>query len=128
MSRRAAAPTMPHIRLSLFLGRLPRRHGNLPRARHGELIGRRVFADRGTRADVRAARNAHGGHQGRVRADKAVVLDDGAALGSAVVVARNGARAYVHAGADVGIADVGEVVRLRALADAARFDLDEIAY
>src|SRR3954463_3539434 len=127
MSRREAAPTMPHIRLPLFLRWLPRGHGHLPRARHGELVRRRVLADRGARADVGAARNAHRGDQRGVGADEAVVLDDGTALGGAVVVAGDGTRADVHLGSDVGIADIAEMVRLRAFADAARLDLDEVA-
>src|SRR3954468_6719203 len=116
MSRREAAPTMPHIRLPLFPRWLPRGYGHLPRAGHGELVRRRVLADRRARADVGAARNAHRGDQRGVRADEAVVLDDGAALGGTVVVAGNGARADVHLGSDVGIADIAEMVRLRAFA------------
>src|SRR5678815_5469876 len=112
MSRREAAPTMPHIRLPLFLRWLPGGHGHLARARHGELVRRRVLADRRARADVGAARNAHRCDQRGVGADEAVVLDDGAALGGAVVVARDGARADVYLGPDVGIADVAEMCLL----------------
>src|SRR6185369_4652384 len=127
MSRREAAPTIPHIRLPLFLRWLPRRHRHLPGTRHGELVRRRVLADRRAGADVGAARDAHRGDQRGVGADEAVVLDDGAALGGAVVVAGDGAGTDVHLGADVGIADVAEMVRLRAPADAARLHLDEVA-
>ena len=48
-------------------------------------------------------------------------------LFGAVVVAGDGAGADVDVGADLGVADIGEVVGLRALADAARLDLDEVA-
>src|SRR5690349_5702074 len=96
MSRRAAAPTMPHIALALLL-RLPARQRHLLRARHGELAGGRVLADRGTRADVGALRDPHRRDQRRVRADEALVLDHRAVLRGAVVVAGDGARADVHA-------------------------------
>src|SRR2546423_15624190 len=101
MSRRAAAPTMPHM-LALLLRRLPGRHGNLARARDRELAGGRVLVDGGAGADVRAARDAHRRDQRGVGADEAVVLDDGAVLRRAVVVAGDGARADVHPAADLG--------------------------
>src|SRR6185503_18699895 len=88
MSRRAAAPTMPHMSLAFLLFRLlwrrPAGDRRLPRARDRQLAGGRVLVD------------------GRAGAD-------------------------VDVGADLGVADVGEVVGLRALADAARLHLDEIA-
>src|SRR5258708_35889870 len=127
MSRRAAAPTMPHISLALLLRWLPGRDRHLLRAREGELPGRRVLVDRRARADVRAPRDAHGRDQGRIRADEALVLDHRAVLGDAVVVAGDGSGADIHARADLRIADIGEVVRLRARADAARLHPHAIA-
>ncbi|MNQ79185.1 hypothetical protein D3C85_941190 [compost metagenome] len=46
----------------------------------------------------------------------------------AVVVAGDRARAHVHAGADVGVADIGQVVRLAVFAQHALLDLDKIAH
>src|SRR5690606_21920120 len=60
-------------------------------------------------------------------ADKAFVLDDRAMLQGAVVVAGDGSGANVDALSDFGIADIGEVVGLRATAEPARLDLDEVA-
>src|SRR6185503_12550023 len=127
MSRRAAAPTMPHIALVLLPRRLPAGQRHLLGARHRQLPGRRVLADGRAGADVRAARDAHRRDQRRVRADEAFVLDHGAVLLGAVVVAGDGAGADVDARADLGVADVGEVVGLRARTEAARLDLDEVA-
>src|SRR5262245_35872442 len=128
MSRRAAAPTMPHMDLGLLPGLgLPARDRHLARARHGELPGGRVLADGGSRADIGAARDAHRRDQRRVRADEALVLDHGAVLRYAVVVAGDRSRADVDARAHLGVADVGEMVGLGAGADTARLDLDEVA-
>src|SRR5713226_8684329 len=52
MSRRAAAPTMPHMALALLPGGLPGRDRHLPGARHRQLPGRRVLADGRARADI----------------------------------------------------------------------------
>src|SRR5947208_10738123 len=127
MSRRAAAPTMPHM-ISAFLSRwFPGRDRHLPGARHGELSRRRVLADGRAGADIGAARDAHRRHQRRVRADEAVVLDHRAVLRRAVVVASDGSSTHVHAATDLGVADVREVVGLGAGAEAARLDLDEVS-
>src|SRR5258708_33971119 len=127
MSRRAAAATMPHMLGLLFRRRLPRRDGNLPRARHGQLAGGGVLVDRGPGADIGAAGDAQRRHERRVGADEAVVLDHGAVLRRAVVVAGDGAGADVDALAELGVADIGEMVRLRGGAEAAGLHLDEIA-
>src|SRR5437016_2867825 len=127
MSRRAAAPTMPHMNSAFLSRRFPGRDRHLPGARHGELPRGRVLADGRGGADVGAARDAHRRHQRRVRADEAVVLDHRAVLCRAVVVAGDGARADVDGVADLGVANVREMVRLGAGAEAARLDLDEVA-
>ena len=59
--------------------------------------------------------------------DQYVVLDHGAVLVHAVVVARDGAGADIHVASYAGVAHVGEMVGLRAHADVGRFDFDEIA-
>ncbi len=51
----------------------------------------------------------------------------GAVLGGAVVVAGDGAGADVAAGADAGIAEIGQVVGLGAGAEVGRLQLDEVA-
>src|SRR5882672_1943773 len=127
MSRRAAAPTMPHIGSGLLLRRFPGRDRHLAAARQRELSRRRVLGDRRARADIGAARDAHRGDQGRIGADEAVVLDYRAVLGDAVVIAGDGAGADVDALAELRVANVAQVVRLRLWAEAARLHLDEVA-
>src|SRR5438045_160217 len=90
MSRRAAAPTMPHMSALLFLLRLPGRDRDLAAACQRELPCRRVLGDRGPGANIRAAGDAHRRDERRVRADEAIVLDHGAILRDAVVIARDG--------------------------------------
>src|SRR5438445_610084 len=127
MSRRAAAPTMPHMISVLPSRRLPGRDRHLPGARHGELSRRGVLADGRAGADIGAARDAHRRYQRRVRADEAIVLDHRTVLRSAVVVAGDGSSTHGHAATDLGVPDVREVVGLGAGAEAARFDLDEVS-
>src|SRR5690606_16300805 len=93
----------------------------------GQLPGWRILADRRAGADVRATRNADRCDERRVRSDEAFVLDYGAMLGRAVVVARDRPGPDVHASAHLGIADIGEMVRLGAGPETARLDLDEVA-
>src|SRR6185369_4876450 len=66
-------------------------------------------------------------HQLDVRPDEDVVLDHGAMLVYAVVVAGNGAGANIHVAADARVAHVGEMVGFRTDADVGGFDFDEIA-
>src|ERR671935_125218 len=113
-------------RLAL-LRRLPSGDGNLPRARHRELPGRRVLVDGGAGADIRALRHAYRRNQRRVGADEAVVLDDRTVLRRPVVVAGDGAGADVDARAELGVADVRKMVRLGRATQSAGFDFDEIA-
>ena len=54
-------------------------------------------------------------------------LDHGAVLVGAVIVGRDAAGAVVDALADIGIAQIGQVVRLRAVSHDRVLDLDEVA-
>src|SRR5512145_3118490 len=112
MSRRATAPTIPHMGSGLFPARLPGRNGNLPCARHGKLVCGRVLVDGRAGADVGAARDAHRRDQRGVRADEAVVLDHRAMLGRTVVVTGDRPGADVHARPDLAVAQIREVIRL----------------
>src|SRR5216683_877158 len=119
MSRRATAPTMPHM-ISAFLSRrFPGRDRHLPGTRHGELSRRRVLADgragaEAARLDLHEVSNMHvlrqagAGPQPRKRTDAATHADFG------VVEMREGE--HLGAGAD---ADVFE--------HAVRSDADVIA-
>src|SRR5439155_3998513 len=59
--------------------------------------------------------------------DEGAVFDDGLVLVHAVVVAGDGPAADVDLGADVGVAEIAEMIRLRAAAEARLFRLDEVA-
>ena len=90
-----------------LLRRLPSGDGNLPRARQRELPGGRVFVDGRACADIRALCKAYRRHQRGVRADEAVILDHGAVLRRAVIVAGDGAGADVDPRAELGVANIG---------------------
>src|SRR5712692_8028082 len=127
--RLAIAPTMPHMNSTLLLFRGPRPPGNgrLLRPGEGELSGRRVLGERGSGAERGALAHPHGRDKLGVRADEDVVLDDRAVLVCPVVVAGDRAGADIDVFSDLAVADVGKVIRLGALTDAARLDLDEVA-
>src|SRR5687768_17976111 len=80
----------------------------------GQAARRYVLADRGARADGGARAHGDGGDQLHVGADVHIVLDHGAMLVRAVVVAGDGTGADVDVAPDGGVAHVGEVVRLAA--------------
>src|ERR1035441_2309876 len=85
------------------------------------------MGDAGAGANVRALANADGRNQGGVRADEHSVANGGGVLVHAVVVAGDDARADVYAVADDGIAEIGEMVGLRAAAQSGLLGLTEIA-
>src|SRR5215510_8872421 len=112
---------------SLLLRTLPRGNGELSHPRDRELAGWCVLGERGPGGERRAAPYAHRRDQLGIRTDEDIVLDDRPVLVRAVIIARDRAGADVDPAADRRIADVGQVVRLRAGADLARLDLDEVA-
>src|SRR5690606_1509594 len=87
----------------------PARHGQLPR--RGIVRDDRARPDRGVLAD-RYRRD-----QRRVRADEGAVADHGAMLVGPVVIAGDGAGADVDVTPDAGVADVGQMIDLAALAE-----------
>ena len=76
--------------------------------------GRHVFRDRRAGADVGALADSHRRNQLRIAADERAVLDDRLVLVLAVVVADDRARPDVDVGADRGVAEIGQMVGLRA--------------
>ena len=101
--------------------------GHLAAAAEGESIGRDVFGDAGAGGDVGTVADGDGSDEGGVRADEGAVADGGEVFVDAVVVAGDGARADVDAGADDGVAEVGEVVGLGAFAERDLLGFDEVA-
>src|SRR6266498_1345017 len=84
----------------------------------GKGVGRDVLGDRRTGGRLSPVTDRQGGNQHGIRSDEGAVADAGAVLLDPVVVHEHGAGADVHPGADVGVADVGEVRHLGAGADA----------
>src|SRR5215472_4582097 len=109
--RLATAPTMPHT----F------------RPGQRQLAGRCIAGERRARSQGGAATDTDRRDQLGIRADKHVVLYHGAVLVRAVVVAHDCARTDVNVLPDLAVADIGQMVGLGALADAARLHFDEIA-
>src|SRR5581483_9178341 len=89
--------------------------------------GRHVPGDDRAGADIGAVADFHRRNQRRVRADERALADVGVVFRGAIVIARDRSRAHVRAGPDTRIADVGEMVRLRASLDFRSLHLDEIA-
>src|SRR5208337_3279570 len=87
---------------------------------------RHIFGDAASGRDVSAASNPYRRHQRRVAADEHSILDDRLVLVHAVVVAGDGARAYVHAFTDFRVAQIAEVIRLRTLAQLDFLGLDKV--
>ena len=96
-------------------------------ARDRQRIRRHVAGDDAAGGDDRAVADRDRRHQRRVRADKRALADNRAELVKAVVIAGDRAGADIGAGADVAVAEIGEVVGLGPGAEPGRLDLDEIA-
>ncbi len=86
-----------------------------------------VAGDHRTRADDRAVADRDRRHQSGVRTDEGARADDRAILPEPVVIAGDGAGADVGLRPDRGVADVGQMIDLRPIADLGFLELDEIA-
>ena len=104
-----------------------RRLGNHVRARLYERPGATSWVTTAPAPVSAPSPSSTGATRRRVDARVHAVADLGAVLVHAVVVRGDRARAEVRAGADVGVADVGEVRHLGALADLGVLGLDERA-
>src|SRR4029453_11501172 len=131
-SRGPTYPTIPHIALpsSAVAGAetlhpaLDEREG---RPAHGERARRHVPPHRRAGGDVHVVRHRYRGDELRVAADEHPRADAREMLLEAVVVARYGASADVAVGADLAVAQIGEVIGLRAGAQHRLLGLDEVA-
>src|SRR6185312_6878944 len=92
-----------------------------------ERARRHLVGDDRAGPDPGVVADRHGRDERGVDAAVDPFADRRAVLAAAVVVGGDRARAEVRAGADLGVADVGEVRHLRALADLRVLDLDERA-
>src|SRR5215471_17829909 len=89
---------------------------DLPRAPQGERIRGNVVGDARSRTDVSSLPELHRRHQGRVAADEHAVLDHRRVFVHAVVVAGDGAGTDVDSLANFRVTQIGQMIRLRALA------------
>ena len=100
---------------------------DLARPAEGQGTGRDVLGDDAARRHVGAAADLHWRDQGAVGADERLRANHGAPLAVAIVVHGDRAGADVGGRADVGIAQIGQVVGLGAAAHASGLELDEVA-
>src|SRR4029450_10529676 len=99
----------------------------LARARDAERSARNVAGDRGARRHERVILDGHRRDQVHVAADEGAFTDRRAVFRLAVVVHDDRSAAEAGLRADVGVADVGEVIGLHAGPDHALLPLDEVA-
>ena len=120
-------PHMAHLYTScFFFSTQPSLFTCLPRA-IAERAGGHVLGDRRAGGDVGALADRDRRDQLRVAADERAVLDRRLMLRLAVVVAGDRAGADVDLLADHRVAEIGEVVGLRAAAERGLLQLDEVA-
>ena len=93
----------------------------------GQTVGRDIPRNYAAGADKGAVPDLNGGHQRRVGADERTGADVCAMFLEAVVVTEDGTGANVGFQADPGVADIGQMVGLRAGLEMGVFDFDEIA-
>ncbi len=97
----------------------------LPPAGDRQVPGGHIIGDGGSGGDVGPVGHLDRGDEGAVAADERVRADLRDGLPHPVVVRRDHARADVGPGADRGVPQVGQVVRLRPVADGRLLDLHE---
>jgi hypothetical protein len=90
-------------------------------------IGRYIFCDAGGSGDVSLISNVDRGYECRVGAYEGVVANVCLVFMGAVVIAGDGAGAYVYAGADGAISQIRKVVSLGAAAHSDFLCLYEVA-
>src|SRR5690349_4560638 len=96
-------------------------------AAHRKAAGRHVAGDGRAGRDGGAAAHGHRRDELRVGTDEDAVLEHGAVLRGAIVVAEDRAGADVDVRAHGAVAEIGQVIGLAALADRGLLDLDEVA-
>ena len=114
-------------RLPAFALGDPAGFGGLAAAAEAQRVGGDVLGDAGAGGYVGVVADIEGGYEGGVGANEGVVSNSGGVFVDAVVVAGDGAGAYVYAGADDGVSKIGKVVGLGAAADCYFFGFDEVA-
>ena len=100
----------------------------LAAARDPERPRRHVFGDRAPGRHVGALPDANGGDELAVAPDEDVVLDNRSIFAEAVIIAGDRAGPDVDVAPDGGVAQVGQVRGLGAVAQRALLDLDEVPH
>src|SRR4051812_2852816 len=109
-------------------GTLPARDGHLFRARHCELARWCITRHRAAGTDRRSRTDGHRRYQLTVRADEGAIADDGLVFVGAVVVAGDRPRADIYIASDDCIAEIAQMIRLRAFRQRCVLGFDEVAY
>src|SRR5260370_8087945 len=96
-------------------------------ARDGQRVRRNVIGNCGAGSDVGAVTDPYRCHKSGIAAYEDAAADDCGILVNSIVVAGDGAGAYVGFAPYARVAEIGKVHGLGALAEDALLDLDEIA-
>jgi hypothetical protein len=107
---------------------LPGVDGGLAPARKAQFARGCVGGDGGPGADGRAFADPHRRDQCGVGTDERAIADFGDELVDTVVVAGDGAGADVDVAANLGVAEIGEMVGLAAFAQLGLLGFDEVAH
>src|SRR5260370_11754507 len=108
-------------------GGSPARLIDLAAARDGQRVRRNVIGKCGAGSDVGAVTDPYRCHKSGIAAYEGGAADDCGILANSIVVAGEGAGAYVGFAPYARVAEIGEVHGLGTLAENAFLDLDEIA-
>src|SRR5260370_17807615 len=100
---------------------------DLAAARDGQRVRRNVIGNCGAGSDVGAVTDPYRCHKSGIAAYEDAAADDCGILVNSIVVAGDGAGAYVGFAPYARVAEIGKVHGLGALAEDALLDLDEIA-
>lgn len=90
---------------------------------NGKRTGGDIFGDGGTGGYIAALSNGDGRHHIGIAADETVILYGAAVLALTIVVDGNGAAAEIDALPQIGVAYIGEMGNLCAVADGGVFQL-----
>src|SRR5690625_5061962 len=112
---------------SLFPGPLPALDNDLARAPQCKCTVRDICGNGRARANARALADDQRRHQRAVRTDEDIIANHRPVLGRAIVVAGNHARAHVDVRTNIGIAEIGQVIGLAAMAKDRIFQLDKVS-
>ena len=96
-------------------------------AGNAKCVLRHLFGNGGACAYISTFADGNRRNKVAVAADKSVVANSGAVFFLAVIVNHNAAAANIYAAADIGIANIGKMRQLGAVADMRIFNFNKVA-